>query len=201
MRKQNVRSLVAVSLLILVLTVLLFVPALAQPGDDNDPLVTRSFVESRINQILGEISQLRTAINAISPGTIGNNTLPTIDRDAIVAEVMQYFEEKYGDLLRAAGAGTGATAGEVVPFHILLIPIGSSLIAEEGAEFILRGGQATAITGVDGLVDVTAGQDITNGQRIPTNHLLLVPRSDGRGFVANTDTWVMIKGGYTIVSQ
>ena len=74
------------------------------------------------------------------------------------------------------------------------------LIGDAGSEIILRSGSATAITSPSGgLSDVTAGTDITEGKPIPANHLLIIPRSDGRGiFVTKNSTFVMVRGGYTI---
>jgi len=86
------------------------------------------------------------------------------------------------------------------PFMPLFVPQGSILIAEAGAEIILRSGTANVIAGPNGLVDVTAGQDIANGQPISRNHLLLVPATDGRGLIFNADSWLMIKGGFSIAN-
>jgi len=205
--KKTVKTLTIIAMLAVAFAAVYFVPAIAQPGDASDPLVTRSFVESRITQLSSEINQLRIAINNIAPGTAsttGGGQLSAADRDALFGEFIQHFETIYGDLLRAAAAVVPGyqdfAFAEVVPFQILLIPAGSTFVAEEGVEFILRAGQATAVTGPDGMVDITDGRDVVNGERIPTNHLLLVPRSDGRGFLANTDVWLMVKGRYQIVN-
>lgn len=76
---------------------------------------------------------------------------------------------------------------------------GQKLIGGEGTEIILRSGEATAIdNGANGVSDITQGVDVMTGGMIYTNHLLLVPRNDGRGITAVTDIWVMIRGTYTI---
>lgn len=76
---------------------------------------------------------------------------------------------------------------------------GQRLIGGEGTEIILRSGEATAIdNGANGISDLTAGLDLMTGSQVGTNHLLLVPRSDGRGILATTDIWVMVRGTYTI---
>ena len=48
-----------------------------------------------------------------------------------------------------------------------------------------------------GLCDVTAGKD-QKGENAPANHLLLVPRDDGRGIQAVSGTIVMVRGTYTL---
>ncbi|MCL2379111.1 MAG: hypothetical protein FWC77_08300 [Defluviitaleaceae bacterium] len=93
-----------------------------------------------------------------------------------------------------------AASGQVVPFTPLFVPRGSTLIAEAGVELILRSGSASVVAGPNGLVDITAGQDIANGQPVSRNHLLLVPATDGRGLNITADAWLMIKGGFIVAN-
>jgi len=191
--RKNVISLLVLTILIALLAVTHLVPVIAQPGDANDPLVTRRYVDDRIAQLSQEVTQLRNMLSNATVGTGGTFTLS--ERDLLFAEVMAYFENVYGDMLRTAAAGE---AGAVVPFEIINIPAGRTLVADAGVEMILRSGHATAVSGPDGMVNVTAGTDVTHGTRIPTNNLLLVPRSDGRGMHFVTEGWIMIKGSYEI---
>ena len=76
---------------------------------------------------------------------------------------------------------------------------GQTMIGGEGCEIILRSGLATAIgNATNGVSDITAGKDLMTGAEVKANHLLLVPRSDGRGITATTDIWVMVRGEYVI---
>jgi hypothetical protein len=83
---------------------------------------------------------------------------------------------------------------------------GQKMILEAGSEFIIRSGKAVAITTESGgLADVTAGVDIKNGQVIPLNHLIIVPRDDGRGFkimpeAVPSKAFVTVRGPYTVSS-
>ncbi|OTA40650.1 MAG: hypothetical protein A6D92_14785, partial [Symbiobacterium thermophilum] len=87
----------------------------------------------------------------------------------------------------------------VALYRVVEVPAGRKVIGEAGTELVVRGGQATAIdSALGGLLDVTAGTDIRGGTRIPPNHLLVVPRSDGRGLFAVTDLVLMVKGRITI---
>jgi len=203
-KTKTLKSLVVIAMLVAAMAVVYFVPAFALPGD-SDPLVTQRFVEDKIAELNAEIAELRAIVNNITPGMAGGtggSPLTGQERDALFSEFVQYFESVYGEFLNAALSAAGQAPGGayVVPFTPLLIPAGSTLIGEAGAEFILRSGTATAVSGPDGMVNVTSGHDVVNGNNIPTNNLLLVPRSDGRGFYANTDVWVMIKGGHSIVN-
>lgn len=109
-------------------------------------------------------------------------------------------------------AGTGSEPGsEIDPlvsksyvdsrtaFTPISLVAGQRLIGGEGCELILRSGQATALgTEVNGVSNLTLGMDLMTGAEVGTNHLLLVPRNDGRGIVAITDIWVMVKGDYVV---
>jgi len=216
--RNRIKTLFAIAFIATVVATFYLVPAIAQPGDASDPLVTRNFVESRIAQVMEEINGLRAAINNISPGAVHTpsgtgGTLSEADRNALFQEFLLYFDVIYGEMLRAAAGygqpmppgGSNITVPDIgtrslVPLEPIFIPAGSTLVGHEGTEFLLRTGQATAITGENGIINVTAGRDVMNGEQIPANHLLIVPRSDGRGFLATTDLHVMIRGGFDIVS-
>ena len=52
--------------------------------------------------------------------------------------------------------------------------------------------------GANGVSDLTSGIDLMTGMQVETNHLLLVPRDDGRGILVSTEAWVMVRGDYII---
>lgn len=86
-----------------------------------------------------------------------------------------------------------------VSYAPVQLTMGQSLIGGEGTEIILRSGIATAIdNGANGVSDITAGKDLMTGNDVGLNHLILIPRDDGRGITAVTDIWVMVRGDYTI---
>lgn len=86
-----------------------------------------------------------------------------------------------------------------VSYQPVRLEAGQKLIGDEGTEVILRSGDATAIdNGANGVSDITAGSDLMTGNRVAANHLLLIPRKDGRGIAVSTEAWVMIRGNYTI---
>ncbi len=84
-------------------------------------------------------------------------------------------------------------------FTVVNVKKGDSFLAGAGCELILRGGEATVIASKNGgLSDTTDGVDLVQDELVPANHLLIVPRDDGRGFDAVTDTIIMVKGAYEI---
>ena len=157
MKKKYLYSIVVVFLLIFaVLTANIVV---AEPGGEDDPIISLSYIE--------------------------NTVIPEL--------------KKYVDAKIAAISGNSGNSGKASVFEVVEISQGQKLIAEAGTELILRMGTATIIaTQKGGLADTTAGYDLPNLSNMPSNHLLIVPLSDGRGLVAQTDIIVMVKGGYSI---
>lgn len=125
---------------------------------DGDPLVTKSYVESKIDEIKGYVDE---KISQVSSG------------DKKQEATMEIVELDQGDYL----------------------------IAEEGTEIILRSGSAVAhgVKPDGGIADLTAGKDIDNmTDLLPANHLLLVPRSDGRGAYSLGRTVFVVRGNYQL---
>jgi len=84
---------------------------------------------------------------------------------------------------------------EQVGLRIVVLEPGQVLECAAGTEIILRTGQAVAVgSEAGGLSDVTEGRDVADGERISANHLLIVPRADGRGLRAVTRVIVMVRG-------
>jgi hypothetical protein len=84
-------------------------------------------------------------------------------------------------------------------FEPVFVEAGKTIIGGGGTELILRSGGALVVAkGADGLSDLTAGKDLAATFAASKNHLMLVPRDDGRGIAAATDIWVMVKGTYSI---
>ncbi|MFZ5648387.1 MAG: hypothetical protein ACOY30_12300 [Bacillota bacterium] len=72
---------------------------------------------------------------------------------------------------------------------------GQKLEAKAGAEIIVRAGKTLVVDPVgSGIPDVTRGGNITAGQIVELDHLLIVPRTDGRGISAQTKSIVMYRG-------
>ena len=124
---------------------------------------------------------------------VGSGYEPGSSEDPIVSK--SYVDSKIAEALAGLDGG-GAGGGTFTPINI---GPGKKMIGGEGTELILRSGRAKAVaTGSDGLSDVTVASDVKAGNNIVQNHLLLIPRDDGRGIEAITDIWVMVKGPYTV---
>jgi len=104
--------------------------------------------------------------------------------------------KSYVDSQIAQIRGEGGTSGT---FIVVEVRAGQKLLGGGGTEIILRSGEATAIdNGANGIADITDGKDLMTGHVVGLNHLLLVPKDDGRGLHAITDLFVMVRGPYSI---
>ncbi len=94
---------------------------------------------------------------------------------------------------------TQSYVDQYIQWKVTELKAGQVLNGSAGAEFILRRGQAVVVdvTG-NGIPDVTAGADIFAGGAAPFNHLLIIPREDGRGIKAQSTVFVMHRGGATV---
>lgn len=126
-----------------------------------------------------------------SPGTEDDPLVTLSLVNAKISEVKSYVDQKISSI-----NSNGGSQSEYTPLYV---EKGKKLIGSEGTEVILRSGEATAIdNGQNGVSDLTGAADLRTGDPVILNHLILIPRSDGRGISAETEIWVMIKGGYTI---
>ena len=142
----------------------------AQPGTAEDPLVSRSYVDTRIAELEAQIVLL-TAL-------IGEG----IDLPAAPAPEVHH---------------TPTVAREL--FTVVRAEPGTTLIGGASTEIILRSGEATVVAGVNGLANVTTGVDVMDGQAVSLNHLLIVPQADGRGLRFHTVAHLMVKGDYHFI--
>ena len=115
---------------------------------------------------------------------------PGSDTDPVVS--LSYLNEVFKPEVKEEVAAS-------TRFELVNLSKGQKLVGGMGTEMILRMGAANVVaTETGGLSDVTIGTDIANGFSAPSNHLLIVPRDDGRGVVALNDCIVMVKGTYEI---
>lgn len=110
-----------------------------------------------------------------------------------IEQIKYYIDEKLSNI-----NGDPQTT-ETNSLEIVNINSGQSIIGKSGTEIILRGGKAKIIAAeLGGLSDLTGGKDLGTNTLVPANHLLLVPRDDGRGVHAITDAIFLVRGSYEI---
>ena len=130
---------------------------------------------------------LGVALLAAAGSSFAADKGPGSAADPVVTK--SYVDDLFESLQGSASTG----------FVVVEVAAGEQLLGGDGTELILRGGKATVIdNGVDGVSDLTAGKDLKGGAAVAFNHLLLVPREDGRGIACQALSWVMVKGTYTL---
>ncbi|WP_312702099.1 hypothetical protein [Sedimentibacter sp.] len=161
-------------LMFTVVLLLILTPAIfAAAGDSSDPIVVLSYLNDRINSLIKDY---------------GLEDIKTIKEKV----------DKLGTDSPSTGTetGTGTTSSLVV----VEIKDGEKLIGGAGTELILRGGKATIVgSELGGLADVTIGKDFVSGMEAVPNHLMIVPRDDGRGVYADTYAVFMVRGTYEVI--
>ena len=129
------------------------------------------------------------------PGSIGD---PLITK-SYIDNIVSGLKDRITALESRSESGTGSVPAAASTWDVIQVGAGKSLLGGEGTEIVLRSGTASALdNGKDGVSDLTGGADLKGGTSIEKNHLLLVPRQDGRGIFCVSSCWVMVLGDYEI---
>lgn len=131
--------------------------------------------------------------DANSFASAGSETDPLITLSYLeqrISEVKKYVDDKISSLNNTSSNN----------LEVIELKNGQKIIGREGTEFILRSGKAIAkVSDLGGISDVTDGVDLKEGENIPRNHQLIIPRDDGRGLVIIEDsTFILVRGEYII---
>jgi len=188
-RKSKI-ALIACTILSCMVLVVSSAAGAGQPGSDADPLVTKSYVDQKIAQLSAQIG----TGSGSGSGTVNNSTVAQLQTD--VGDLTKFIIDALTEIetlkARVASLESGYTVVEA--------KTGQKIILSGGSEAILRSGSAVAIVGTSGgLVDASIGGDIDkNGMKIPVQHLLISARTDGRGLSITSNSYLLIRGAYTI---
>ena len=154
-----------------------------------------------------KIAALTTVTVLAVSGTIyqavaASTSDPGTSSDPLVTK--SYVDETVSNLLEILNTGSGSASPSTQPQNMGYVPVkavkGQIVVGGEGAEIILRSGNAESYCeGADGIVDVTTGKEYFNGTALTNNHLIIIPRADGRGAkITSDEAWFIVKGGYTL---
>lgn len=146
----------------------------AQAGSQDDPLVSKSYVDNKISELLN-------IFNSNNNNVISEEDLTEI-KEAAAAEISKNASLSDGQVYKPVYAS-----------------VGQIVLCGEGCEVILRSGKANVyVTGVAGIVNATSGKELANGGKVDLNNIMVIPRGDGRGFKVTENAWFLIKGDYEI---
>ena len=124
---------------------------------------------------------------------------PGSDKDPIITK--SYLEVQISKLKEYIDNKNNSTSSIQTSAHLEVVTIkkGQNIIFENGSEVILRSGKANIIDSENGgIADLTIGTDLRMNYEVPSNHLLLIPKSDGRGLNAESNCTLLVKGKYII---
>ncbi|MBC8536165.1 hypothetical protein [Feifania hominis] len=162
-------TVILVSAIILTLS---YIAVSAEYGSADDPLISKSYLDSVL------VPQLTEVISAkVAEG-----------KETMKAEILKEL----------GGATTGGGSAEYVAVQLFE---GQTIRAATGSiEVLLRRGDFTCVdpTG-EKITNVTKGGEAGDGGVLTLQNLYLIPRADGRGVrVASSEGWVMVRGGYIV---
>ncbi|MBQ7093040.1 MAG: hypothetical protein IJN84_00880 [Clostridia bacterium] len=194
------------SMLIVGLFVVGGISVMAEYGDSNDPLITKSYIDSvltpQVEDMIDEaiadnksviesyVSSAMTAHKAeidkkIASINTGNINISQSMVDSIASDVVAQIKKD------------GVTVG--TSWEVVQIPAGKSLVGQVGTEIVPRLGSAKVYsTGSVGIVNLSAGGMTNPGAAVAANNLYLVSIAD-RGVTAGTNgATVLVSGSYVI---
>ncbi|MBF8983386.1 hypothetical protein IZY60_07540 [Lutibacter sp. B2] len=158
------------------------------------------------SQILIMVFSFMFIMVLFSPISKAGSFEPGSENDPIVTQ--KYVEKRNTQLkyyidqkIEEVAKKTGSEQVQVFPkFEIIEVHKGQKIIGEASTEMIIRSGKVEAIASeAGGIADLISGKDLNTGENVPLNHLLLLPRGDGRGINVLVDkTFILIKGSYEI---
>lgn len=140
-------------------------------------------------------------------------------RDIFKKEILEEVDDKLEEFksnVEYSGntennGSSGAGESPAVPadtasqsYEVVELSEGDALYAVTACEIILRSGKASCVApdANQGIADLTDASEIYNGYALTKNHLCLIPRGDGRGVTAASETvYIMVRGDYTIVEK
>ncbi len=91
-----------------------------------------------------------------------------------------------------------------VLWEVVELKNGDALYAVTPCDISLRRGTVTVIAPdiTQGIVDYTAGQELYHNFGLTRDHYCMIPRGDGRGVLATSETvFLMVRGDYTVVKK
>jgi len=195
---KKIRTIIAAVSVVLTLGVTVLA---ASYDSSEDPLISLSYLTNIFKPEIREeyedrIAELEARLSALEnqTPTIPEYSEPVVDT---TPETEAETEEPVIDTTPEVEYTHSSTTYEVVE-----LTYGDALYAVTACDIMLRSGKAACIApdASQGIADYTDGYEVFNDQAIVKNHMLLIPRGDGRGIKAISESvFVMVWGDYTIV--
>ena len=162
----------------LALTALCGGAALAASGDQNDPLVTLSYLNQTV--VPDIVKQVETKASARQTELAKN----------LSDQITQYRQD-------AANGGGSGTAG--ASYTLVTLTSGQTMALDVGCEVMLRVGTAKVNAATSpALIDVSTGGSINSGTGLTKNHLYMATIADRTITPTAATVKLLVRGGYSV---
>ena len=188
----------------------LFVVLAAQEGTEDDPLITKSYIDdvfkpemmdlieeavsalanTEITGIQSLIDSYETQINN-KINEFYTSTGSVLDNQVYIDMLHEGIREKLNEIIV-----TPSSSSET--FVFVSLNSGEKLIGQTGCEIIMRSGAAVcnAVSGV-GLIDIPSSLELADSAPLQQNTLYMVT-ANGGGFTATENSTFLVRGSYEI---
>ena len=150
---------------------------LAANGDQNDPLVTMSYLdETVIPEVVAKVEE-NTKVRQLST--------------QLAAQIAKYQQE-----IEAAGGSAGSGSAS---YTLVTMTSGQTMALEVGCEVLLRVGSATVQSNTSpALIDISTGGTVNSGASLTKNHLYMSTIPDRTLKAAASDVKLLVRGGWSV---
>ena len=154
--------------------------ATAASGDQNDPLVTLSYLEqTAIPQVVEEVEEKSTARQ--------------VELEQALADQIAQYKKEIQSLASSGDSGSAS-------YTLVTLSSGQTMYLDVGCELMLRVGTAKVNAATSpALIDIATGGSINNGTSLTKNHLYLATIADRTITPTAATVKLLVRGGYSIV--
>ncbi|MBN2558224.1 MAG: hypothetical protein JXB33_05680 [Clostridia bacterium] len=158
-------------------------------------LASVDYVDAKFNELSTRISMITSG--GVSGGTVDSNTLTRVSNLEIQTGALQNDVDDSTKRIDFMDI-TMRNLSDGTVYQVVKVDPGVKLLASGTGEVILRSGSARVIGNEhgEGLSDLTTGRELKDGESLEKDHLILIPRGDGRGIITDTVCYIIYKGLY-----
>ncbi|HPJ22913.1 MAG TPA: hypothetical protein PLP30_10900 [Clostridia bacterium] len=182
------------TILTAVLAIVILFSGFARSASGQDlVLASVDYVDAKFNELL---ARMNTIPMGGTTGTDGN-TLTRVNNLEIQTGQLETDMDSARKRIDFMD-NTVRNLSEGTSYQVVKVDPGIRILASDTGEVILRSGTARVIGNEygEGVSDLTSGTELKPGASVPKDHLILIPRGDGRGIITDTVCYIIYKGLY-----
>lgn len=163
----------------LALTALCAGAAWAAGGDENDPLVTLSYLEQTV---------LPDVVNQVETKSV----IRQVELEKALEEQIDQYKREISSLVNSGG-------GSSASYTLVTLTSGQTMALDVGCEVLLRIGSVKVNAATSpALIDISTGGSINNGASLTANHLYMATISDRTLTPTSATVKLLVRGGYSV---